>query len=85
MERNSFTEYNRYLSPLDVMTIAFGCTIGWSAFVLPGSMFLPLGGPVGTLVSMAISAAIMLIIGANFSYLMTHRPGTGGMYAYDGE
>ena len=85
MQSNNFTEYDRYLSPIDVLAIAFGCTVGWSAFVLPGTMFLPLGGPVGTLASMAISAAIMLIIGANFSYLMTNRPGTGGMYAYTKE
>lgn len=85
MNMNQLTEYDRYLSPMDVLAIAFGCTIGWSAFVLPGTTFLPLGGPVGTLVSMMICVAIMLIIGANFSYLMTQRPGTGGMYVYTKE
>ena len=75
-------EYDRYLSPLDVWAIAFGCIVGWGAFMMPGTTFLPVAGPIGTAISMAISVAIMLIIGANFFYLMRNKPGTGGVYAY---
>ncbi len=75
-------EYDRYLTPLDVWAIAFGCTIGWGAFMMPGSTFLPVAGPLGTTIAMAISVAIMLVIGANFFFLMRNRPGTGGVYAY---
>ena len=82
MEDNKVSSYNRYLSPLDVWAIAFGCSIGWGAFMLPGSTFLPAAGPLGTLAAMAISVAVMLIIGANFSFMMQHKPGTGGVYAY---
>ena len=85
MEDIRTNQYDRYLSPLDVWAMALGCTIGWSAFLLPGSSFLPVAGPLGTLISIAISIAIMLIIGAGFSYLMRNRPGTGGMYAYTRE
>lgn len=74
--------YDRYLSPLDVWAIAFGCTIGWGAFMMPGSTFLPVAGPLGTAIAMAISMAVMLVIGANFFFLMRHNPGTGGVYAY---
>ena len=42
------SEYDRYLSPLDVWAIAFGCTIGWGAFMMPGSTFLPVAGPLGS-------------------------------------
>ncbi len=76
------SEYDRYLSPLDVWAIAFGCAIGWGAFMMPGSTFLPVAGPLGTAIAMAISVVIMLVIGANFFYLMRNRPGTGGVYAY---
>lgn len=76
------SEYDRYLSPLDVWAIAFGCTVGWGAFMMPGSTFLPVAGPLGTAISMAISVAIMLVIGANFFFLMRNKPGTGGVYAY---
>ena len=83
MEDNrAYSEYDRYLSPLDVLAIAFGCTVGWGAFVMPGTTFLPVAGPMGTLIAMVIGMAVMLVIGANFSYLMRHRPGTGGVYAY---
>ncbi len=83
MEQNRIVgEYDRYLSPLDVWAIAFGCTIGWGAFMMPGSTFLPVAGPLGTVIAMAVSVVIMLIIGANFFYLMRTRPGTGGVYAY---
>ena len=86
MEGNRINnEYDRYLSPLDVWAIAFGCTVGWGAFMMPGSTFLPVAGPLGTVIAMAISVAIMLVIGANFFYLMRHKPGTGGVYAYTKE
>ena len=83
MEQNRFVgEYDRYLSPLDVWAIAFGCTIGWGAFMMPGTTFLPVAGPLGTVIAMVLSVVIMLVIGANFFYLMRNRPGTGGVYAY---
>ena len=75
----------RYLSQTDVWAIAFGCIIGWGAFVMPGTTFLPIAGPLGTLAAMAVSAAIMLVIGHNYSYLMIHRPGPGGVYSYTKE
>ena len=85
MEKNKIYKYDRYLSPLDVWAIAFGCTVGWSAFIMPGSTFLPVAGPLGSLIGMAIGVVIMLMIGANFSFLMRHKPGTGGVYTYTKE
>ena len=86
MEDNRvLNEYDRYLSPLDVWAIAFGCIIGWGAFLMPGSTFLPVAGPTGTLIAMAISIPAMLVIGANFFFLMRRRPGTGGVFAYTKE
>ena len=79
------TEMDRYLSRTDVWAIAFGCIIGWGAFVMPGTTFLPIAGPGGTVVAMAVSAAIMLVIGMNYAYLMVRRPGTGGVYTYTKE
>ena len=84
-ENNRNYTYDRYLSPLDVWAIAFGCTVGWGAFIMPGSTFLPVAGPLGSLIGLVIGVAIMLMIGANFSFLMRHKPGTGGVYAYTKE
>ncbi|MFQ6805194.1 MAG: hypothetical protein ACLRT5_10495 [Lachnospiraceae bacterium] len=36
------------LSPVNVLALAFGCIIGWGAFVMPGNTFLPKAGPLGT-------------------------------------
>ena len=61
---------DRYLSKLDVWGMAFGCMVGWGVFAMPGNTFLPVAGPAGTVIAMAIGMVIMLIIAGNFSYLM---------------
>ena len=85
MENTKICNYNRYLSPLDVWAISFGCTVGWAAFMMPGSTFLPAAGPLGTLIGIAIGVVVMLVIGANVAFLMKHKPGTGGIYTYTKE
>ena len=72
----------KYLSPIDVWAIAFGCILGWGAFVMPGTTFLPFAGPAGAVLSMVLGTAIMLVIARNYAYLMRKRPDTGGVYAY---
>lgn len=74
--------FDRYLSPIDVWAMAFGCMIGWGAFVMPGTTFLPIAGPMGTVIAIAIGAVVMLIVGMSVSYLMKRSPRTGGMYSY---
>ena len=76
------TSLDRYLSPLDVWAMAFGCAVGWGAFVMPGTTFLPLAGPTGTIISMFIGMVVMLVIGACFNYLMRRSTLTGGVYTY---
>ena len=73
---------DRYLSPIDVWAMAFGCMVGWGVFAMPGNAFLPVAGPAGTLISMMIGMVIMLIIGSNFTYLMGRTSITGGVYSY---
>ncbi len=76
---------DRYLSPADVWAIAFGCMVGWGVFAMPGTTFLPVAGPAGTLISMLLGMAFMLILAGNFSYLMGRSPMTGGVYSYTKE
>ncbi len=73
---------DRYLSPLDVWGIAFGIMVGWGVFAMPGNTFLPVAGPGGTMIAMAVSTVIMLVIGGNFTYLMGRTSMTGGIYSY---
>ena len=75
-------KYDRYLYPVDVWAIAFGCIIGWGSFVMPSTTFIPLAGPFGAIASLLTGMVIMLIIGNNYLYLMRKRPSTGGVYAY---
>jgi len=70
------------LSALDVWALAFGCMVGWGAFVMPGSTFLPIAGPAGTVISMAVGLVIMLLVGSSLCFLMNHSPGSGGIYTY---
>ena len=65
--------------------MAFGCMVGWGVFAMPGTTFLPVGGPAGTLISLTAGMVIMLIIGANFTYLMGRTSITGGVYSYTKE
>ena len=67
---------------MDVWALSLGCIIGWGAFVMPGTTFLPVAGPAGTVIAVTISAVIMLVIAANYAYLMKMQPGIGGVYAY---
>ena len=76
---------DRYLPAADVWAMAFGCMVGWGVFAMPGTTFLPVAGPMGTLISMLISMVIMLIIGSNFSFLMSRSSLTGGVYTYSKE
>ena len=67
----------RYLSPLGAWALAFGCSVGWGAFVMPGTTFLPVAGPLGTVLGIAIGGLIMLVIGMNYHYLMNRDPDAG--------
>ena len=71
-----------YLSPINVWALSFGCAIGWGAFVMPGTTFLPIAGPLGTAIGMAIGGLIMLIIGYNYHYMMNRYRDAGGTYTY---
>ena len=72
----------KYLSPLSVWALSFGCAVGWGAFVMPGTTFLPLAGPVGTVIGMLLGGIVMFIIGINYHYLMNKFPDAGGTLTY---
>ena len=73
---------DRSLSKLNVWALAFGCIIGWGAFVLPAQSFLPKAGPLGTALGMVIAALIMIIIVFNYHYMIRMFPEAGGEFTY---
>ena len=72
----------RYLSPIGAWALSFGCAVGWGAFVMPGTTFLPMAGPLGTSLGILIGAGIMLAIGANYHDLMVRWPDDGGTFTF---
>ena len=49
----------KYLSPLGAWALAFGCAVGWGSFVMPGTTFLPIAGPLGTVLGIFIGALLL--------------------------
>ena len=79
---NSERHLNKKLTPLNVWSLAFGCVIGWSAYVMPGNVFLKNAGPFGTLIAMEAAIIVMLIISYNYSYMIKKFPMIGGEFIY---
>ena len=79
---NESEKLSKYLSPLGVWALAFGCSVGWGAFIMPGTTFLPTAGTFGTAVGLFIGLIIMLIIAANYNFMMNKYPDVGGIFTY---
>ena len=73
---------SRFLSPLAAWALAFGCALGWGAFVIPWTSFLPEAGPAGTLVGLVVGTLVMATVAWNFHFMMNRHPGPGGVYDY---
>ncbi len=73
---------DKYLSPLGAWALAFGCSVGWGAFVMPGTTFLPVAGPLGTVIGLGIGGLLMMVLAANYHYMIQHCPDSGGAYSY---
>lgn len=72
----------KYLSPLAVWALSFGCAVGWGAFMMPGTTFLPTAGPLGSVLGLLLGAGIMLVIGYNYNLMVQRDPDEGGSYSY---
>lgn len=70
------------LSPINVWALALGSIIGWGAFVMPGNLFLPTAGPMGTAIAMIIGGLIMTIIVISYGYMVERFPVAGGEFAF---
>ena len=75
-------DLSKYLSPVSTWAMSFGCAVGWGAFVMPGTQFLPVAGPLGTTIGFFIGAVIMLIFGRNYHFMMQRYHGSGGTYKF---
>ncbi len=71
-----------YLSVFGLWGLAFGCAVGQGAFVMPGNVFLPIAGPVGTALGLGLGGIVMIVLAWNYHYLMNKYPDAGGTYTY---
>ena len=76
------TAFPRHLSGLGAWAFAFGTAVGWGAFVMPGTVFLPKAGPLGTSIGVFVGAAIMAVIAWNYHYMTRRHPGPGGAFTF---
>ena len=75
-------DLNKYLSPLNVFALALGGILGWGSFVMPGTTFLPLAGPLGTAIGMILGTILILTVAANYHYLINRYPKCGGAFSF---
>jgi len=75
----------RNLSPLGAWAFSIGTSIGWGSLVVTSNTYLAQAGPLGSTIGMIIGGLIMLIIAANYGYLMNVFPDAGGAYHYASE
>ena len=71
-----------YISPLGALALAFGYAVGWGAFMMPGNVFLPGAGPLGTLLGIALGTLTMSVFAYNCHRMIMKEPGTGGAFAF---
>lgn len=70
------------LTPLNVWSMAFGCIIGFGAFMMPGTVFLNRAGTLGTLIAMQLGALVMLIISYSYGHMIKMFPVAGGEFVF---
>ncbi|NJB69144.1 amino acid transporter [Desulfobaculum xiamenense] len=75
-------QLEKSLSPAQVWALALGSIVGWGCFVLPGDMFLPQAGPLGTLTGFIIGAFLLCFVAVCYSYMIKYAPVAGGAFAY---
>lgn len=72
----------KQLNPASVWAIAFGCIIGWGAFINPGKKFLPNSGVAGTAIAMILAAFVMIFIAYSYAYMVPKNPLAGGEFNF---
>lgn len=82
MNQNQEIKLERKLNPMNVWALALGSIIGWGAFVMPGTTFLPKAGVLGTIIGISIAALIMITIALNYGYMVEKYPVAGGEYTF---
>lgn len=74
--------FKKELKKVDIFCLALGSIIGFGAFVLPGTSFLPKAGVSGTAIGLIIGGLLVCIIGINYGFLIKQDSDAGGEFSY---
>ena len=72
----------QHITPLRAWALSIGTSIGWGSFVITSNTYLSGAGPLGSALGMILGALVMLIIAANYHFMMNRYPRAGGVYSY---
>ncbi|MBQ6352258.1 MAG: amino acid permease, partial [Lentisphaeria bacterium] len=56
--------------------------VGWGSFVLPGTMFLPQAGPLGTIIGLLVGTLAVVVFTYNYHKVISSVRGSGGTYGF---
>ena len=62
--------------------MSVGALIGFAVFMMPGELFLVKGGPLGELIGLAISFALIAPIAYAYGYMLRRYPLAGGSFIF---
>ncbi|MFD2829910.1 APC family permease [Corticicoccus populi] len=75
------TELDSTMSKRFIWAVAYGSSIGWGAFILPGD-WLTSSGTLGASLGITIGGLLMLIIAVGYGALTAKFPVSGGEFAF---
>lgn len=75
------TELENTMSKRFIWAIAYGSSIGWGAFILPGDWLIS-SGTLGATLGITIGGLLMLIIAVGYGALTSKFPVSGGEFAF---
>ena len=68
------------ITQLNAWAFSFACAIGWAAFIMPATTFLPQGGVRGSILAFVLGGGAMCVIALCYHYLGNLYPEYGGIY-----
>ncbi|WP_338749969.1 APC family permease [Bacillus sp. FJAT-52991] len=74
-------DFDKVLSRVDVLVLAFGAMIGWGWVVLSGDWILK-AGSLGAIIAFLLGGILVIFVGLTYAELTTVFPKTGGAYYF---
>lgn len=74
--------FNMQYSNVAIFFLCLGCIIGWGAFVLPHTIFLPNAGLLNSIIGLCLGAILIGIIAKDYMFLLVRFPQVGGEFLF---